>query len=107
MQLQPSVATKDTPDAVVLIATAWGPKHGGINAFNKDLAVALATHVGVPVLCFVSLPEAADIAAARGEKVTLLTIPAACPDRVDALATFAQACGTISHSPPDDDIPSS
>ena len=26
-------------DAVVFIATAWGPKYGGINAFNMDLAV--------------------------------------------------------------------
>jgi len=30
----------------MLLATAWGPKHGGINAFNADFAIALAEVVG-------------------------------------------------------------
>ena len=29
----------------MLLATAWGPKHGGINAFNMDFAYGLATHL--------------------------------------------------------------
>jgi tetratricopeptide (TPR) repeat protein/glycosyltransferase involved in cell wall biosynthesis len=29
----------------MLLATAWGPKHGGINAFNMDFAHGLATHL--------------------------------------------------------------
>ena len=27
---------------VILYATAWGPRHGGVNAFNRNLAIALA-----------------------------------------------------------------
>ncbi len=27
---------------IILYATAWGPRHGGVNAFNRNLAVALA-----------------------------------------------------------------
>ena len=30
---------------ILLLATAWGPKHGGINAFNMDFAVALAGYL--------------------------------------------------------------
>ena len=30
----------------LLLATAWGPKFGGINAFNTDFAKGLAAHLG-------------------------------------------------------------
>ena len=30
----------------ILLATAWGPKYGGINAFNMDFAVGLASFLG-------------------------------------------------------------
>jgi hypothetical protein len=30
---------------ILLLATAWGPKHGGINAFNMDFAAALAEYL--------------------------------------------------------------
>ena len=30
---------------IMLLATAWGPKHGGINAFNMDFAIALAEYL--------------------------------------------------------------
>jgi len=31
---------------LLILATAWGPKHGGINSFNLDFAVALAKVLG-------------------------------------------------------------
>ena len=30
---------------ILLLATAWGPKHGGINAFNMDFAQGLVTYL--------------------------------------------------------------
>ena len=33
---------------VVLFATAWGPKFGGLNAFNVELARALGVQLGLP-----------------------------------------------------------
>ena len=34
------------PSNFMLLATAWGARHGGINAFNRDFAVGLATALG-------------------------------------------------------------
>jgi glycosyltransferase involved in cell wall biosynthesis len=69
-------------DAVVFIATAWGSKHGGINAFNMDLACAMARNVDVPVFCFAAQPDILDIEAAAHANVTLLPIPNDCADGV-------------------------
>jgi hypothetical protein len=61
---------------ILLLATASGPKHGGINAFNMDFAVALA---GVlkpsgQVFCAVldASPEERENAESKG--VTLVPI---------------------------------
>lgn len=42
-------------NAIVFVATAWGPRHGGINAFNQDLASAVAGRLkgDVEVVCVV------------------------------------------------------
>ena len=47
-------------NALIVLATAWGPKHGGINSFNYDFVQALgvAFHDKADVLCIV--PDAAD-----------------------------------------------
>jgi glycosyltransferase involved in cell wall biosynthesis len=37
----PVAATGASARALVIVATAWGPKHGGINAFNHDFCIAL------------------------------------------------------------------
>jgi len=60
----------------VLLATAWGPKHGGINAFNTDLAVGLAELLGTQgqVFCSVFRPSLDDIHHARNKNVHLLSI---------------------------------
>lgn len=40
---------------IVLFATSWGPKHGGINAFNRDFAIGLSqnNHNQESVYCIV------------------------------------------------------
>jgi tetratricopeptide (TPR) repeat protein/glycosyltransferase involved in cell wall biosynthesis len=60
----------------MLLATAWGPKHGGINAFNFDFATALAEVVGTggKVFCSAFRPSADEISNARAKNVHLLSI---------------------------------
>jgi len=60
---------------LVAIATAWGPRHGGINAFNADLCMALAKRLGShrPVVCVIIGPEEPAIQADAGKAgVTLI-----------------------------------
>ncbi|CAH0242525.1 glycosyltransferase [Roseomonas sp. CECT 9278] len=61
---------------IVLFATAWGPKHGGINAFNRDFAVGLAELLGAPgaVICVVLTAGLADRADSEPHNVTLISI---------------------------------
>jgi hypothetical protein len=51
----------------MLLATAWGPKFGGINAFNMDFALGLASHLGEgsKVFCAVFQPTTDDITRAK------------------------------------------
>src|SRR5215470_12493921 len=61
---------------ILLLATAWGPKHGGINAFNMDFAQGLVTylHGTGRVFCAVLDASHADLAEAESRGVTLLPI---------------------------------
>src|SRR4051794_39759477 len=36
-----TAAATSTEFAIVALATAWGPKHGGINAFNSEIVKSL------------------------------------------------------------------
>jgi len=60
----------------LLLATAWGPKYGGINAFNTDFSIGLAEHLGSEgkVFCAAFRPSVEDISNAREKKVHLLPI---------------------------------
>lgn len=60
----------------MLLATAWGPKHGGIDAFNMDFAIGLANHLGDQgkVFCAAFSPSLKDIADAQKKRVVLLGI---------------------------------
>ena len=60
----------------MLLATAWGPKYGGINAFNMDFAIGLANHLGDQgeVFCSAFSPTLEDIADAEKKHVTLIGI---------------------------------
>ncbi|MFM8331986.1 MAG: SUMF1/EgtB/PvdO family nonheme iron enzyme [Candidatus Methylumidiphilus sp.] len=58
---------------LILLATAWGPKHGGINAFNTDFAKALGRLLGAGrVVCVVLDATPEDIADAASGHVRLL-----------------------------------
>ena len=58
---------------LVLLATAWGPKHGGINAFNMDFAKALGRLPGLgKVVCMVLEASESDKNDAAKNGVTLL-----------------------------------
>lgn len=62
---------------IILIATAWGPKFGGINAFNMDFAKGLASHLGQngKVFCGVLNATDTEVSAAQNDaNVTLLSI---------------------------------
>ncbi len=60
----------------LLLATAWGPKFGGINAFNMDFAIGLAKHLGKEgkVFCAAFRPSREDFESASSGGVHLLGI---------------------------------
>jgi len=60
----------------MLLATAWGPKHGGINAFNMDFACGLAAHLGESgkVFCAAFRPSLEDCEKAKEGQVSLVSI---------------------------------
>ena len=61
---------------LVALATAWGPKHGGINSFNYDFVKALgvAFHDAVAVYCVVPNATDDEIQDARNAFVTLVRL---------------------------------
>jgi hypothetical protein len=61
---------------ILLLATAWGPKHGGINAFNMDFAAALAQHLKGRGCVFCAVLEASreDSERAEAAGVTLVAL---------------------------------
>jgi glycosyltransferase involved in cell wall biosynthesis len=60
---------------VVFLATAWGPKHGGINAFNMDFACALGRILeNGRVACVVLDATDADVRSASAASVELLQV---------------------------------
>jgi glycosyltransferase involved in cell wall biosynthesis/tetratricopeptide (TPR) repeat protein len=63
-----------TKKTLIVLATAWGPKHGGINSFNYDFvnALGVAFHDKVDVFCVVPNATAAEIKEARHSFVTLV-----------------------------------
>src|ERR1019366_5040559 len=77
------------PSNIILLTTGWGPKHGGINAFNHDFAAGLAQvrqeASAARVFCAVLNPTNAEVAEARSShNVTLVPIRREQePDRLD------------------------
>ena len=67
--------------SLVLLATAWGPKHGGINAFNVELARSLAIlpERNCNLFCVVPLATEEEIADAHRDRVRLVSLDAATP----------------------------
>lgn len=68
---------------IIILATAWGPKFGGINAFNQDFVLGLGTYVApasVPertVFCLVPRCTTEEIAEAKKRNVCLVEVPEA------------------------------
>src|SRR3984893_1784941 len=60
----------------MLLATAWGPKYGGINAFNMDFGVGLASYLGSKgkIFCAAFSPPEEDVANARKSQVRLVRV---------------------------------
>jgi glycosyltransferase involved in cell wall biosynthesis len=56
---------------ILLIATEWYSKHGGISTLNRNLCVALAS-VGHDVVCFVADPTSDEISDAARSNVRLV-----------------------------------
>lgn len=68
----------DDKNIILVIATGWGPKHGGINAFNKGLCIGIADYIKeekleleIEVVCAVSSYDESDIADAQDHNVVL------------------------------------
>src|SRR5919109_3427740 len=63
--------------ALIALATAWGPQHGGINSFNYDFikAFGVAFHHSVRVLCVVPRCGEADVDEAWQASVKLIGLP--------------------------------
>ncbi|WP_417804277.1 hypothetical protein [Thalassospira lucentensis] len=61
---------------IVLLATGWGPQFGGVNAFNHDLAIGLASELGDSgmVFCVVPNPKDSNIENAKKNGVTLIPL---------------------------------
>ena len=68
----------DGKDIILVIATGWGPKHGGINAFNKGLCIGIANYIkeeklAIEVVCAVSSSDDSDKTDAQNHGVVLRT----------------------------------
>ena len=62
--------------SLLLLATAWGSKHGGINAFNMDFACGLAAHLGErgQIFCAAFRPSLEECKDAKKGDVILVPI---------------------------------
>lgn len=88
---------------VILYATAWGPQHGGVNAFNRRLAIALAERLGGAgrVHCVTEHCDSSAGAEAHGAGVRLVEV--SLPADLDAiprqtLGAIATAIGRFEKS---------
>ena len=57
---------------VVLLASEWSSKHGGLSTFNRELAIQLANHPGVEVFFFLPKCDLAETEAAKENRITLV-----------------------------------
>lgn len=68
-----------TKNIILFVATAWGPKHGGINSFNKTFCVELAKYIkqnklDYEVYCIVYDINIEDYQEASKNDVTLINL---------------------------------
>jgi hypothetical protein len=60
---------------ILLLATAWGPKHGGINAFNVDFAAALAAYLKPSGRVFCAVLDALRDDRERADAIGVTLVP--------------------------------
>src|SRR6266568_6793373 len=72
-----------TGPLLVALADAWGPRYGGVNAFNHDLCIGLASrlHEDSQLICAVPRASQEEQSAASNANVTLLVTES---DRLDS-----------------------
>ena len=63
---------RTTNMSVLLLASEWGSKRGGLSTFNRELAIHLAKHAGVQVSVFVPRCDQDEKTAALNGNVTLV-----------------------------------
>lgn len=65
-----------TTHHIIVLATAWGPKHGGINAFNVEWikSLGITPRRNFDLTCLVLQASEADHADARASHVTLVAL---------------------------------
>ena len=82
---------------VLLLATAWGPRHGGINAFNRGVAVGLVRALSGRGRVFCGVPECDgdSIANALGHGVSLVPIGRIPVHEIDVDAWVASIKGAL------------
>ena len=57
---------------VMLLASEWSSKHGGLSTFNRELAIHLAKHPDVEVFFFLPKCDQAETEAAKEKHITLV-----------------------------------
>ena len=57
---------------VMLLASEWSSKHGGLSTFNRELAIHLAKHPEVEVFFFLPKCNQAETEAAKEKQITLV-----------------------------------
>lgn len=82
---------------VLLFATAWGARHGGVNAFNRGVAIGLvrAMSGGGQVFCAVPECDGAAITNALEEGVRLVSIGQIPVGEIDLSAWAASITGVL------------
>lgn len=84
---------------IVFLASAWGPQHGGINSFNRDLVEAVSRSIrerSIECLCIsATAPSAEEFSHAKTLDITLRTAKVHKPERWTEIDTDA-LCEAVS-----------
>jgi glycosyltransferase involved in cell wall biosynthesis len=90
---------------LVALATAWGPRYGGINAFNVEWvrSLGIAARRDYQLVCVVPQADAADQEDARRHHVSLVPLGNATPDlpadQADAVLAKVRSASAVALDP--------
>jgi glycosyltransferase involved in cell wall biosynthesis len=77
------------PSSVAVLATAWGPRYGGINSLNRPLCEALAKECRSTIICVVPRASSTDRKEADRSGVRLLSLDVDGDDFGESLGAIA------------------